>query len=527
MYVCQDGIPRPANDVNFDADNLASITRPTGFPPLFGPSSTSSVVLHCTALTAQEHYGIGIYFSHYSSLLDFSGMDVADDDADTFPNWLEVLSGTDPFDPSSQPQDADGDGVADAADFDADGDGFSNFWEVACGTKPLDASSVPSDCDTFVQYNPAHHSLIYNAGAPDTDGDGVSDRDELEFCLAMSASRQHGYWTPQANPFNLCYGLVRRVSYSLHAFIASSSTPAVEHGIDAALLHLRSIPFLTFAWIGAGTSRVSVSPEGENYRDLSLYVIDTEDIMLTAESALHMNAIVDFEPGYVNNGVYEGWDGFAIYAYNYDLLQWTIVTLTPAAADVIPITCAEGMRNHLAGMSLSYGQQTSCWSYKATSFTSELTEYALDFTMTPTFPSKCFLRFIFASDFMERRPGVTVNELKHIVGSEASTVIFRNDGVLSAVDIYGPGEDGGDGAPMPQRALGSTFVWSWVSLLWGMIAMLLCILVGAAVSTLHKSRRSNMDVEEAKSSRERDVATNAPPQNDGMFTVFGMRVRYA
>ena len=71
--------------------------------------------------------------------------------------------------------DTDADRINDALDPsvtnpDADGDGFPDYWELLKGTDPLNKKSNPGALDSVSECCP---------GAPDSDGDGHSDPQEI------------------------------------------------------------------------------------------------------------------------------------------------------------------------------------------------------------------------------------------------------------------------------------------------------------------------------------------------------------
>ncbi|MBN1389563.1 MAG: hypothetical protein JXA22_02860 [Candidatus Thermoplasmatota archaeon] len=70
-----------------------------------------------------------------------------DDDGDGFPDDIEVLSGTDPLNPASYPQDSDEDDILDYLDEDDDGDGMPDDWELMFFLDPLDPSDAMDDPD--------------------------------------------------------------------------------------------------------------------------------------------------------------------------------------------------------------------------------------------------------------------------------------------------------------------------------------------------------------------------------------------
>jgi hypothetical protein len=146
-----------------------------------------------------------------------------DTDADGVSDSDEGLSGTNALDPTDQNSgngpDADGDGLSDsfehaigtdAHDNDTDNDHYGDGIEVHAGTNPLDPNSFPYDAnndgipDSFVNYYFTNTTVGQGLGDPtadpdddgcnnlceaahgtdpnnpDTDGDGVSDGDEIK-----------------------------------------------------------------------------------------------------------------------------------------------------------------------------------------------------------------------------------------------------------------------------------------------------------------------------------------------------------
>ena len=109
-----------------------------------------------------------------------------DTDGDGLPNKTDpdddndgLLDTVDPFplDPNNTP-DSDGDGLYDNMDPDDDNDGYSDTQEIQAGTDPLDANSVPADRDKDGLTDIEESSLGTDPDNADTDGDGVSDRDD-------------------------------------------------------------------------------------------------------------------------------------------------------------------------------------------------------------------------------------------------------------------------------------------------------------------------------------------------------------
>ncbi len=111
-----------------------------------------------------------------------------DTDGDGIPNKTDpdddndgLLDEQDPYplDPSNQP-DTDGDGLNDGIDPDDDNDGFTDAQEEDAGTDPLDATSVPGDRDNDGLTDVEEDALGTDPNNPDTDGDGVSDKNDSD-----------------------------------------------------------------------------------------------------------------------------------------------------------------------------------------------------------------------------------------------------------------------------------------------------------------------------------------------------------
>lgn len=134
---------------------------------------------------------------------------VADSDGDGLLDGYELSSGTDPFDADTDGDgltdgeersyglnprnaDTDGDGLPDGAEvniydtnpfyFDSDEDGMADGWEVDNGFDPMDdsgANGASGDPDLDGVCNVFEYMLNSNPRSTDSDGDGVSDYDEI------------------------------------------------------------------------------------------------------------------------------------------------------------------------------------------------------------------------------------------------------------------------------------------------------------------------------------------------------------
>ncbi|MCH2170734.1 hypothetical protein MK489_08105 [Myxococcota bacterium] len=117
-----------------------------------------------------------------------------DSDLDGATNLEEFLAGTSPVDRDqdgvgdvldvfpddpSEWADHDGDGLGDQADLDDDGDGLPDSWELSMGLDPLDLTDASSDRDEDGLSARVEYALGTSARAEDTDGDGVSDAEDL------------------------------------------------------------------------------------------------------------------------------------------------------------------------------------------------------------------------------------------------------------------------------------------------------------------------------------------------------------
>ena len=118
----------------------------------------------------------------------------SDTDGDGISDGAEVAAGTSPV-----LSDTDGDGLSDAEESvagtdpnqaDTDGDGCPDVWEVLFGFDPLDDESPNVDADPDGDHLPnvREASLGTNPLSADTDGDGLSDADEVGWASVEMAS---------------------------------------------------------------------------------------------------------------------------------------------------------------------------------------------------------------------------------------------------------------------------------------------------------------------------------------------------
>ena len=118
----------------------------------------------------------------------------SDTDGDGISDGAEVAAGTSPV-----LSDTDGDGLSDAEESvagtdpnqaDTDGDGCPDVWEVLFGFDPLDDESPNVDADPDGDHLPnvREASLATNPFSADTDGDGLSDADEVGWASVEMAS---------------------------------------------------------------------------------------------------------------------------------------------------------------------------------------------------------------------------------------------------------------------------------------------------------------------------------------------------
>ena len=111
-----------------------------------------------------------------------------DDDGDAIPDETDLF----PLD-SNEWADNDGDGDGDVQDLDDDEDGWLDIDEVACNNNPLNHTDVPEDFDgdgvcDFLDLDDDNdglsdideYLLFTNPFEPDSDGDGLSDGEEVD-----------------------------------------------------------------------------------------------------------------------------------------------------------------------------------------------------------------------------------------------------------------------------------------------------------------------------------------------------------
>jgi len=76
--------------------------------------------------------------------------------------------------------DTDGDGLGDVCDLDDDGDGIPDTYEDTNGLDPLNAADATLDLDADGLTNLEEFQLGTAANNPDTDGDGIDDKSEVD-----------------------------------------------------------------------------------------------------------------------------------------------------------------------------------------------------------------------------------------------------------------------------------------------------------------------------------------------------------
>ncbi|NHJ03873.1 MAG: hypothetical protein EAX90_03555 [Candidatus Heimdallarchaeota archaeon] len=98
--------------------------------------------------------------------------------------------------------DYDNDGLANLIDSDSDNDGFLDGLEISCEWNPLDSNSPDgfSDPDEDGLNNQAEALLGTDPFNPDTDGDGLTDGEEVLFVNDGSVEGQDGYGTNPLDP---------------------------------------------------------------------------------------------------------------------------------------------------------------------------------------------------------------------------------------------------------------------------------------------------------------------------------------
>jgi hypothetical protein len=132
---------------------------------------------------------------------DEIGGQATDSEGDGFADSLEKRVGTDPTNVESHPPkpltvlkerigrtDSDGDGLSDSEEVklrtdsskvDTDGDGASDYAEELSGTNPIDSKSAPQDYDGDGLSDSYEVKIGTKIDSPDTDNDGLDDEIEL------------------------------------------------------------------------------------------------------------------------------------------------------------------------------------------------------------------------------------------------------------------------------------------------------------------------------------------------------------
>ena len=164
-----------------------------------------------------------------------------DPDGDGFSNLAEFDGGSDPLVRASTPNDRDGDGLPDLWEMtyfgslargpqeDPDADGYSNAQELAAGTNPADASSNPSDADRDGlpdAWEMAHFGNLAQTGTGDPDGDGFTNAQEWAAGTSPTSGRSVPSlpvtnFTPveDGNPLTSEYGYAGSSSINAVSFI--------------------------------------------------------------------------------------------------------------------------------------------------------------------------------------------------------------------------------------------------------------------------------------------------------------------